>query len=193
MLSKKTADAIGALAIRCDVTEEGSVKNALDMATEQNGVARILVNCAGVGGSSRIVGKNGPMSLASFERVVKINLVGSFNMMRLVAERMIASEPTTENERGVIISTVSVAAYEGQIGQAAYAASKGGIASLTLPAAREFAQFGIRVNAIAPGLFETPLLAELVGGSQERFIIIHSFSKTIGHGNRICKTRLAYH
>ena len=113
--------------------------------------------------------------------------------MRLVAERMITLEATTENERGVIISTVSVAAYEGQIGQAAYAASKGGIASLTLPAAREFAQFEIRVNAIAPGLFETPLLDELSGRSEEKFVIIHSFSKTTGHGNRICKTRIAYH
>ena len=189
-LAKKTADAIGALAIHCDVTDEGSVKNALDMATEQNGVVRILVNCAGVGGSSRIVGKNGPMSLASFERVVKINLIGSFNMMRLVAERMIASEPTTENERGVIISTVSVAAYEGQIGQAAYAASKGGIASLTLPAAREFAQFGIRVNAIAPGLFETPLLDELSEEAKKSLSSSIPFPKRLGMATEFAKLAL---
>ena len=179
-----------AVAIPCDVTEEGSVKHALDMAIEQNGVARVLVNCAGVGGSSRIVGKNGPMSLASFERVVKINLVGSFNMMRLVAERMIASEPTTENERGVIISTVSVAAYEGQIGQAAYAASKGGIASLTLPAAREFAQFGIRVNAIAPGLFETPLLDELSEEARKGLSSSIPFPKRLGMATEFAKLAL---
>ena len=130
------------------------------------------------------------MSLASFERVVKINLIGSFNMMRLVAERMIASEPTTENERGVIISTVSVAAYEGQIGQAAYAASKGGIASLTLPAAREFAQFGIRVNAIAPGLFETPLLDELSEEAKKSLSSSIPFPKRLGMATEFAKLAL---
>ena len=186
-LARKTADSIGAVAFPCDVADEDSVKNALTLSTQQNGVVRILVNCAGVGGSSRIVGKNGPMSLESFEKVIRINLVGTFNMMRLVAEHMIASGPTTENERGVIISTVSVAAYEGQIGQAAYAASKGGIASLTLPAAREFAQFGIRVNAIAPGLFETPLMDDLSEDTKKSLSASIPFPKRLGLASEFAK------
>jgi NAD(P)-dependent dehydrogenase (short-subunit alcohol dehydrogenase family) len=190
-LAKQTATAIGAVAFNCDVTDEDSVKNVLHVIREQNGVVRILINCAGVGGSSRIVGKNGPMPLASFEKVIKTNLVGSFNMIRLVAEQMIASEPTAENERGVIVSTVSVAAYEGQIGQAAYAASKGGIASLTLPAAREFAQFGIRVNAIAPGLFETPLMDELSEEAKKSLSSSIPFPKRLGMASEFAK--LAVH
>jgi NAD(P)-dependent dehydrogenase (short-subunit alcohol dehydrogenase family) len=116
------------------------------------------VNCAGIGPAQRIVGREGPMPLGAFKRVIDINLIGSFNLMRLAAAAMSALPPLEDGERGVIISTASVAAYEGQIGQAAYAASKGGIVALTLPAAREFARSGIRVNAIAPGLFATPLL-----------------------------------
>src|SRR5439155_6550316 len=115
-------------------------------------------NCAGIGPAKRIVGRDGPMPLADFERVIAINLIGTFNMMRLAAADMATLEPLADGERGVIVSTASVAAFEGQIGQAAYAASKGGIVALTLPAAREFARSGIRVNTIAPGLFATPLL-----------------------------------
>ena len=148
-LAEKTASKIGGIAIECNVADEASAKNAIAVAKEKNGVVRILVNCAGIGTSSRIVGKQGPMPLSDFEKVIKVNLVGSFNMMRLAAAEMITAEPLADGERGVIISTASIAAYEGQIGQAAYAASKGGIVSLTIPAAREFAQFGIRVNAIA--------------------------------------------
>jgi NAD(P)-dependent dehydrogenase (short-subunit alcohol dehydrogenase family) len=120
-----------------------------------------LINCAGIGTAGRIVGRDGPMALASFKRVIDVNLIGTFNMMRLAAAAMQNLAPLDDGERGVIISTASIAAFEGQIGQAAYAASKGGIVALTMPAAREFARFGIRVNTIAPGLFLTPLMDTL--------------------------------
>jgi len=155
------AEEIGAHFARADVTSDEDARQAIDLLAETNGTATILVNCAGIGTAARIVGREGPMPLENFRKVVDVNLVGTFNMMRLCAERMIAGEPDEEGQRGVIVSTASVAAFEGQIGQAAYAASKGGIAALTLPAAREFARFGVRVNAIAPGLFKTPLLGEL--------------------------------
>jgi NAD(P)-dependent dehydrogenase (short-subunit alcohol dehydrogenase family) len=121
----------------------------------------VLVNCAGIGPAKRIVGRDGPMPLADFARVIQVNLIGTFNAMRLAAADMQALDPLEDGERGVIVSTASVAAYEGQIGQAAYAASKGGVLALVLPAARELAQFGIRVNAIAPGIFATPMLMGL--------------------------------
>lgn len=152
---------IGGAFCRCDVADAADVEAAIVKATSAHGPARILVNCAGIGTAARIVGWEGPMALEAFERVVRINLIGTFNVMRLAAAAMSNLELTETGERGVIISAASVAAYDGQIGQAAYAASKGGIVSLTLPAAREFARFGIRVLAIAPGLFRTPLLDEL--------------------------------
>lgn len=158
--ARKVAAEIGGLAIACDVSEAASAEAAVG-AAKALGAARILVNCAGIGTAGRIVGRDGPMSLAAFKRVIDVNLVGSFNMMRLAAAGMQALAPLEDGERGVIISTASIAAYEGQIGQAAYAASKGGIVALTLPAAREFARFGIRVNTIAPGLFLTPLMDTL--------------------------------
>lgn len=151
-IAKKT----GGMAMECDVTSEASVKAAL----AKNGIPRIVVNCAGILGAGRILGKEAPMALDFFEAAIRVNLTGTFNLMRLCAEAMSKNEPTGEaKERGVIINTASIAAYEGQIGQAAYAASKGGVVSLTLPAAREFARFGIRVNAIAPGPVDTPMVA----------------------------------
>lgn len=144
-----------------DVADAASAEAAVQEAVEALGAPAVLVNCAGIGTAARIVGRDGPMPLDAFSRVVNVNLVGSFNMMRLCAHAMSLAQPDANGQRGVIISTASVAAFDGQIGQAAYAASKGGIVSLTLPAAREFARFGIRVLAIAPGLFLTPLLAEL--------------------------------
>lgn len=144
-----------------NVADAESAEGAVKAAVEALGAPVVLVNCAGIGTASRIVGRDGPMPLDAFSRVINVNLVGSFNMMRLCAHAMSLAEPDANGQRGVIISTASVAAFDGQIGQAAYAASKGGIVSLTLPAAREFARFGIRVLAIAPGLFLTPLLAEL--------------------------------
>ncbi|WP_421951185.1 SDR family NAD(P)-dependent oxidoreductase [Pelagibacterium sp.] len=145
----------------CDVADAASAEAAIAEAIAALGTPSILVNCAGIGTAARIVGRDGPMPLDAFERVIRVNLVGSFNMMRLAADAMQQLEPDASGQRGVVISTASVAAFEGQIGQAAYAASKGGIVSLTLPAAREFARFGVRVLAIAPGLFLTPLLEEL--------------------------------
>lgn len=154
------ADEIGGAFFACDISEEASAKQAVAAATEW-GAPSALVNCAGIGTAARIVGRDGPMPLEAFERVIRVNLIGTFNMMRLVATVMSTGVPDSDGQRGVIISTASAAAFDGQIGQAAYAASKGGIVSLTLPAAREFARFGIRVLTIAPGLFLTPLIEEL--------------------------------
>ncbi len=158
---RTVAAKIGALALKCDVTNSDSAAKAVAEAREKHGAARILVNCAGIAPAKRIVGREGPMELSDFARVINVNLIGTFNMMRLAAADMSALPPLEDNERGVIVSTASVAAYEGQVGQAAYAASKGGVVSLTLPAARELAQFGVRVNAIAPGIFLTPMLQGL--------------------------------
>ncbi len=155
--AKRVAGEIGGHAVKCDVSDAASGEAAIAEARGKHGIARVLMNCAGIGPAKRIVGKDGPMPLAEFQRCINVNLVGSFNMMRLAAADMINAEPMADNERGVIISTASVAAYEGQIGQAAYSASKGGVVALTLPAAREFARFGVRVNAIAPGIFLTPM------------------------------------
>ena len=155
------ADEIGGLALACDVADAASAEAAVARAAEAHGPARILVNCAGIAPAARIVGRNGPASLDAFATVIRVNLIGSFNLMRLVAAGAQALDPREGGERGVVVSTASVAAYEGQIGQAAYAASKAGVVGLTLPAAREFAAVGIRVCAIAPGLFETPMLRGL--------------------------------
>ena len=179
-LAQAVADEIGGLAVACDVSSAPSAEAAVLQARQAHGPARVLVNCAGIGTAQRIVGREGPMALDAFARVVQINLIGSFNLMRLAAAAMSKLEPMDENERGVIISTASVAAFEGQIGQAAYAASKGGIASLTLPAAREFAQFGIRVCAIAPGLFATPLLNNLPADVQKALGDSTPFPKRLG-------------
>ncbi len=171
---------IGGQAVRCDVTDPEQSAAALAEARARQGPARILVNCAGVGPAKRIVGRDGPMPLADFERVIRINLIGTFNMMRLVAADMQGLPPLAEGERGVIITTASVAAFEGQIGQSAYSASKGGVAALTLPAAREFAQFGIRVVAIAPGIFQTPMLMAIPEEAQKSLAAAVPFPKALG-------------
>ena len=155
-----TAAEIGGLAVTGDVAEEADVIAALDAAEAAHGMARIVVNCAGIGTAGRTVGRDGPMPIADFERTLRVNLFGTFNVVRLCAHRMSLGNPIGES-RGVIINTASVAAFEGQIGQAAYAASKGGIVSMALPLAREFARFGVRVNTLAPGVFVTPLLYNL--------------------------------
>lgn len=152
---------IGGIGIACDVADAASAEAAVAMARDAHGPARLLVNCAGVGTAGRIVGRDGPIQLAAFERVIRINLIGSFNLLRLAAADMTALDPLEEGERGVIINTASIAAYEGQVGQAAYAASKAGVVGMTLPAAREFARFGVRVMTIAPGLFHTPMVEGL--------------------------------
>lgn len=146
-----------AVFVQTDVTDEDSAQAAVDTAVSMGELSG-LINCAGIAPAEKIVGRHGVHRLSSFQQVININLVGSFNMMRLAAEAMVGNSPNDAGERGVIINTASVAAYEGQLGQAAYAASKGGIVSLTLPAARELAREGIRVMTIAPGIFETPML-----------------------------------
>jgi NAD(P)-dependent dehydrogenase (short-subunit alcohol dehydrogenase family) len=171
---------IGGIAMACDVASADGAKAALAAAASVHGPARILVNCAGVGPAKRIVGRDGPMPLEDFERVIRINLIGTFNMMRLVAADMQKLEPFADGERGVIVSTASVAAFEGQVGQSAYSASKGGVAALTVPAAREFSQFGIRVLAIAPGIFGTPMLTALPQETQDSLGASVPFPKRLG-------------
>jgi NAD(P)-dependent dehydrogenase (short-subunit alcohol dehydrogenase family) len=158
--ARAVAEEIGGIAAACDVTDEDAVLTAIAESRNAHGPLRIVVHCAGIGTAGRIVGRDGPMPMEAFERTVRVNLLGTFNVLRLTAHEMSQTEPVGE-ERGVFVATASVAAYEGQLGQAAYAASKGGIVALVLPAAREFARFGIRVMAIAPGFFETPLMNEL--------------------------------
>jgi len=176
----EVADSIKGVAIGCDVADSTSGEAAVKKAVAAHGPARILVNCAGVGPAKRIVGREGPMPLADYERVIRINLIGSFNMLRLVAASLQTAESLAGGERGVIVSTASVAAFEGQIGQAAYSSSKGGVAALTLPAAREFAQFGIRVLAIAPGIFATPMLRALPQEAQDSLGAAVPFPKRLG-------------
>jgi NAD(P)-dependent dehydrogenase (short-subunit alcohol dehydrogenase family) len=147
--------------VKTDVTDEASVKNAVDTAVKTFGALHISVQCAGIAVAEKLLGKTGPHSLASFSKVITVNLIGTFNVIRLAAEAMLRNEPNAAGERGVIVSTASIAAFEGQIGQVAYAASKGGVAAMTLPVARELARSGIRVMAVAPGIFDTPLLAGL--------------------------------
>lgn len=146
---------------RTNVADEADAQNTVNLAVTKFGQLRGLVNCAGIGGAAKVLGKNGPHPLAEFTRTIQVNLVGSFNMARLAAAAMASLEPVAEGERGVIINTASIAAYDGQIGQAAYAASKGGVIAMTLPMARELAKNGIRVVTIAPGLFMTPMMASL--------------------------------
>ncbi len=147
--------------VHTDVTDESSVQNAVSVALKVFGKLNGAVNCAGILPPERVLGKTGPQSLSSFSQVIKVNLIGTFNVLRLAAAAMTKSEPDAEGERGVIVNTSSVAAFDGQIGQASYAASKGGIASMTLPVARELARYGIRVVTIAPGIFDTPMMAGL--------------------------------
>jgi NAD(P)-dependent dehydrogenase (short-subunit alcohol dehydrogenase family) len=146
---------------RTNVAEEGSVQAAVRAAVEQYGNLHVLINCAGIGVAEKVIGKSGVHSLESFQKVIGVNLVGTFNAIRLASAAMAENEPTAGGERGVIINTASVAAFDGQIGQAAYSASKGGIVGMTLPIARELARYGIRVMTIAPGIFDTPLLGAL--------------------------------
>jgi len=178
--AKAAAAKIGGLAIACDVTQGDATAAAIAQARAAHGPARILVNCAGVGPAKRIVGRDGPQPLEEFERVIKINLIGTFNALRLAAADMQTLPPLDDGERGVIVMTASVAAYEGQVGQAAYAASKGGVQSLTLPAARELAQFGVRVATVAPGIFSTPMLAALPEEVQQSLAASVPFPKLLG-------------
>ena len=175
------AQEIGGVGVRCDITDTASVEAALAAANERHGPARLLMNVAGVGTAKRIVGKDGRAApLEDFRRVVEINLIGTYNVTRLVAAQMAALPPLADGERGVVVNTASVAAFDGQIGQEAYAASKGGVVSMTLPMARDLAQHGIRVVTIAPGLFLTPLLKELPEEVQASLASSIPFPKRLG-------------
>ncbi len=153
--------------VQTDVTDEEGVKDAIDAALQGFGGLHGAINCAGIASAEKVLGREGPHSLEIFSRVVEVNLVGTFNAVRLAAEVMAKNEPTEDGERGVIVNTASVAAFDGQIGQVAYAASKGGVAAMTLPIARELARHGIRVMTIAPGIFDTPMLAGLPEAARE--------------------------
>ena len=162
-LGAATARELGgeAVAYRADVTQEGDVEAAVAAAVEAFGELRLAVSCAGIGWAERTVSRQGPANLQPFETVVHVNLIGTFNVLRLAAAAMASNEPADGGERGAVVMTASAAAFDGQVGQTAYSASKGGVVSLTLPAARDLASLGIRVCTIAPGLFDTPLLAAL--------------------------------
>jgi NAD(P)-dependent dehydrogenase (short-subunit alcohol dehydrogenase family) len=175
------AGEIGGIGVGCDITDTTSVLAALEAARAAHGPARLLLNVAGIGSAKRIVGKDGaPAPLEDFERVVRINLVGTYNITRLAVAEMVKLDPLSDGERGVIVNTASVAAFDGQVGQEAYAASKGGVVGMTLPLARDLAQFGVRVCTIAPGLFLTPLMAELPQPVQESLAASIPFPKRLG-------------
>ena len=189
--AESVAREIGGIVVECDVASEASAKNALEVAKKAHGAARILMNCAGIAPGARIVGKDGPHDLGLFSKIINVNLVGSFNMLRLAAADMTTLEPLNDtSERGIIINTASVAAFEGQIGQAAYAASKGGIVGMTLPAARELARFGIRVVTIAPGLIGTPMLLAMPQEVQDSLIATTLFPKRLGKPEEFAKLAL---
>ena len=180
-VARETAAAIDGLAIECDVTSPDGADAAIRQAVDALGVPRVLVNCAGVGPAERILGREGPQPLENYARCINVNVVGTFNMLRLVSEHMSKADTLDEDgERGVIVNTSSVAAYDGQVGQAAYSSSKGAIAGLTLPAARELARHGIRVVAIAPGVFETPMLRGLPQPAQESLEKMTPFPSRLG-------------
>ena len=159
--AEKVANEIGGIAVRCDVSNEESAVAAFAEIEAKLGTARMLVNCAGIAVGVKTIGKDGPHSLSVFRQVIEVNLIGSFNMIRLFADAAAKLDPLAGGERGVIVNTASVAAYDGQIGQAAYSASKGGVVGMTLPIARDLARSGIRVCTIAPGIFKTPMMAAM--------------------------------
>lgn len=177
----KEIDAQVNLALNCDVSSAEEIERALAETISKVGTPRICINCAGIAPAKRMIGKEGPMPLAAFKQVIDINLVGTFNVMRVVANAMAALEIEADSqERGVIINTASIAAFEGQIGQMAYSASKGGVVAMTLPAARELAQHAIRVNTIAPGLIATPMLLNMPQEVQESLAATVTFPKRLG-------------
>jgi NAD(P)-dependent dehydrogenase (short-subunit alcohol dehydrogenase family) len=190
--AQKVAEEINGLAIACDVTDRKAVETAIQTAQSKHGVTRICVNCAGIILSKRMIGKEGPLPLEEFEKVIHINLIGTFNLMQMAAAAMITADPIgSSGERGIIINTASIAAFEGQIGQTAYSASKGGVVAMTLPAARELAQFGIRVMTIAPGLVDTPMFDKLPPEARESLANSVPFPKRLADPDEYA--RLALH
>ncbi len=189
--AKELANSINGLAFECDVSNEESAMQAINEATEAHGPARLCVNCAGIVDAKRIVGREGPMALADFSKIINVNLIGTFNIMRLAAATMMTSEPDSKTgERGVIVNTASIAAYEGQIGQVAYSASKGGVVAITLPAAREFAKHGIRVMTIAPGIIQTPMMDNMPEEVQQSLAEAIPFPKRLGTAEEYAKLAL---
>ena len=179
--AQSVAKEIGGIAVACDVSDAASAESAFAEAASKHGAARVLINCAGIGPAALIVNREKKaMPLADFSKVISINLIGSFNCLRLAAAGMTSLDPLDDGERGVIISTASVAAFEGQIGQVAYAASKGGVVGMMLPAARELARHGIRVMTIAPGYIATPLLLTMPDNVKESLIATQLFPKRFG-------------
>jgi NAD(P)-dependent dehydrogenase (short-subunit alcohol dehydrogenase family) len=178
----RLAAELGAQAIYCrtDVTSEQSVQAAVDSTVAEFGGIHLVINCAGVGTPAKVLGKNGPMALEHFNRVLEINLTGTINVIRLAAVKIVENTPNADGEKGVVINTASAAAFDGQIGQAAYSASKAGVAGMTLPIAREFAEYGIRVMTIAPGLFKTPMLESLPQKVQAALGQMVPFPKRLG-------------
>ncbi|MEH7355899.1 3-hydroxyacyl-CoA dehydrogenase [Neobacillus drentensis] len=171
------------LFLKADVTKEEDIQEAVNKAAEYMGGVNTVVNCAGIGIAEKVLGRNGAHNLALFAKVINVNLIGSFNVIRLAAEKMTGNEVNDQYERGVIINTASVAAYDGQIGQAAYSASKGGIVGMTLPIARELARYGIRVMTIAPGLFHTPMFDTLPQEARESLGKMVPFPPRLGFPN----------
>ncbi len=179
--AQRVAADIAGLGLKCDITDEASVTAALDAAEAAHGPARIVMNIAGIGTAKRVIQRDGsPAPLADFERVVRVNLIGTYNVTRLAAARIAKTEPLADGERGVVVNTASVAAFDGQVGQQAYSASKGGVVGMTLPMARDLAQFGIRCCTIAPGLFATPLMKELPEEVQQSLAGSIPFPKRLG-------------
>ncbi len=179
--AQRVAAEIGGLALAADITDTASLTAALDAAERAHGTARIVMNIAGIGTAKRVVGRDGnPAPLEDFERVVRINLIGTYNVVRLTAARLLKLAPLEDGERGVMLMTASVAAYDGQVGQEAYAASKGGIVSMTLPLARDLAQHAIRVCSVAPGLFATPLMQQLPPEVQQNLAASIPFPRRLG-------------
>ncbi|TVQ83449.1 MAG: SDR family NAD(P)-dependent oxidoreductase [Micavibrio sp.] len=179
--AEDTAKAVGGKGFACDVSDALAVEKIILEIAAEAGVPRIVVNCAGICPASRVVGRESPHDLALFEKTLAVNLTGSFNVLRLAADAMSKADPVNEDgERGVIVNTASIAAFDGQIGQAAYAAAKAGIVGLTLPVARELARFGIRVVTVAPGLVETPMLAGMPQEVYDSLVATAIFPKRLG-------------
>jgi NAD(P)-dependent dehydrogenase (short-subunit alcohol dehydrogenase family) len=179
--AKAVAAEIGGLGVACDITSTESIVAALEQSRAAHGPARLVMNIAGIGTAKRVIGRDGtPMPIEEFRRVIEVNLIGTFNMIRLASAEIVKLDPLDDGERGVIVCTASVAAFDGQVGQEAYAASKGGLVSLTLPLARDLSQFGVRVVTIAPGLFLTPLMAELPQPVQDSLAASIPFPKRLG-------------
>lgn len=185
--AKKITEEFSGIAIACDVMDEESINKAIQQIIHELGIPRICVNCAGIAPAKKMMGRDGVMPLSDFKRVIDINLIGTFNVMRIATQAMAQAEMLDDGMRGIIINTASVAAYDGQIGQTAYSASKGAVVSMTLPAARELAQWGIRVMTIAPGIMQTPMMSGMPQNVQDSLAQQVPFPKRLGSSDEYAK------